>query len=321
MKVDLVEKVGPLFISERFPDTKDPAIVHDGSLWHIFGSGGSIEKEEWQILHAIAPDLTGPWIEIEPAILHGLTGFHVAAPGVVYDKNDKKFHMSIQQDFMNVGGSIHYLVSDNGHEFHHIGEILLPEPEKGEAGLYDPHFSEIDGKKYMVYAGLPKEAFGGRPFVPQPDVYLSESETEFWSGPWKRVGKILDHDDISWHHNSRDFPDYEWGIEGPQIVKLRDGRILLNATCFITEGERGTRQRVFFAFADKPGGPYKSVGPVVKNENEWELGENGHASVHVMNSRVYLFYQGRPRVSHLHSENKWKYGLAVFEIKDIEKNL
>lgn len=36
-------------------------------------------------------------------------------------------------------------------------------------------------------------------------------------------------------------PDYEWGIEGAQLVELPDGRVLLNATCFLPEGRRGNR--------------------------------------------------------------------------------
>src|SRR5437763_139397 len=112
--IKLLEKSGPLFVSERFQDTKDPCIVFDGNKWHIFGSGGSSTEERWHILHAIAEDISGPWMEIAPAYLNDMEGPHVAAPGVVYDPADKQFHMAIQQDFTSIGGSIHYLVSPDG---------------------------------------------------------------------------------------------------------------------------------------------------------------------------------------------------------------
>lgn len=308
------KKIGPLFISTEFGDTKDPCVVFDGTRWHIFGSGGSIRNENWKILHAVADTVDGPWTEIEPIMLTGIGGPHVAAPGVVFDFEEKNFHMAIQEDFTSIGGSIHYLVSPNGTEFTHVGKILSPIPDSGEAGLYDPHFSVIGGKKYLVYAGMPAVIPHGRPFIPQPDIYLATTTTGSWAGPWERIGKILDHDDISWHHNRRDYDDYEWGIEGPQLVELPSGKVLLNATSFIEEGERGTRQRVFFAIADRPEGPYTSLGPVLSlRDQAWEAGENGHASAILSDDQVYLFYQARAKTSPIHAENNWKYGIAVFD--------
>src|SRR6185437_9033853 len=141
---------------------------------------------------------------------------------------------------------------------------------------------------YLVYAGIPALLTYERPFVPQPDVYLARSVTERWSGYWKRIKKILDHDDIAWHHNRREHPDYEWGIEGPQLVELPNECVLLNATCFIEEGPRGTRQRVFFALASEVKGPYKTLGPVLSERNDsWESGENGHASAWVKDDELY----------------------------------
>lgn len=312
-------KSGPLFISKYFKDAKDPCIVRGPDYWHIYGSGGSVKKEEWQILHATAPALTGPWTEQEPARLLGLGGPHVAAPSVVYNPINKLYHMAIQRDFTAIGGGIEYLVSSDGHVFTHMKTILDPADGGGEAGLYDPHFSLIRSEKYMVYSGIPALMTYDRPFVPQPDIYLAKSESNLWPGPWKRVKKILDHADIAWHHNHKEHADYEWGIEGPQLYELPNGKVLLNATCFITEGRRGTRQRVFFAVGDTPEGPYTSFGPVLTDRDEaWESGENGHATVEVQDDTLYLFYQARSMKKTDPTNNNWMYGLAQFSVDDIQ---
>lgn len=320
-----IRTIGPLFDSPRFKDVKDPCITHDGTTWHIYGSGGDVRREEWEILHATAPSLEGPWTEVEPAVLRGVVGPHVAAPSVIYDPEDKLFHMAVQKDFMDIGGDIAYLVSADGHVFTKMRTLVMP-TGAGESGLYDPHFSSINGKKYLVYSGIPAAlAASEGPFKPQPDVYLARSMSDRWAGYWKRVKAILRHEDIDWHHNRREHPDYEWGIEGPQLVELPDGRILLNATCFIEEGRFGTRQRVFFALAEKPEGPYTSLGPVLPTSigewAPWENGENGHASAVVHGSEIYLFYQARSQDNPDARENNWRYGIAVFRLQDIERLL
>ena len=318
-----VRRIGPLFQSTRYKDVKDPCILFDGTLWHIYGSGGTTVREEWEILHATAPAIEGPWTELDSVIMRGVEGVHAAAPSVHYDPEDKMFHMVIQKDFMDIGGDLAYLASADGQVFTKMRTLVAP--NRGtEAGLYDPHFSIIRDRKYMVYSGMPaamRHYEGGFSPVPQPDVYLARSVTDRWSGYWKRMKCILKHEDIAWHHNHREHPDYEWGIEGPQIVELPSGHILLNATCFIEEGRRGTRQRVFFALADDVLGPYTSIGPVLPTTepglSEWEDGENGHASAIVQGDELYLFYQARTRRREDHRQNDWKYGIAVFAIKDI----
>lgn len=319
-----VRTIGPLFESTRFKDTKDPCICFDGTMWHIYGSGGDTYREEWEILHATAPIIDGPWTEHDPVVLRGVEGPHVAAPSVVYDPVDNLFHMAVQKDFMDIGGGIAYLVSGNGHVFTKMRTIVEPKGSV-ESGLYDPHFSIIGGKKYLVYSGIPAgmTSHGLPPRqAPQPDVYLARSVTDQWSGVWKRMKAILRHEDIAWHHNSREHPDYEWGIEGPQVLELPSGHVLLNATCFIEEGRRGTRQRVFFAIAETVTGPYFSLGPVLPTSltdfPEWENGENGHASAQVVGDELYLFYQARSQaVAEPKEANNWRYGIAVFSIEDL----
>lgn len=321
MALTPIRKIGPLFDSTHFKDVKDPCIAFDGTTWHIYGSGGTTVSEEWEILHATAPSIEGPWVEQAPAVLRGVDGIHVAAPSVVYDFDDHLFHMAVQKDFINVGGGIAYLVSADGHIFTKMRTLMRPTSEM-ESGLYDPQLCTVSGRKYLVYAAIPdRKPDTAHLFpAPQPDVYLAKSTTEYWSGHWKRVKAILRHEDIEWHHNGRAHPDYEWGIEGPEVVPLPDGKILLNATCFLAEGRRGTRQRVFFAIANDIKGPYVSLGPVLSTENteEWENGENGHASSWIIGEEFFLFYQARSQtIVEPKEANSWRYGIAVFSVQDI----
>lgn len=283
----------PLFHPVDLDDVKDPCPVFDGQFWHLYGSGGTVTTETWQVFHATAPHLEGPWQQ-QPMISLDLEGSGVAAPGVIHD--DGQFHMFIQTEFMRPGGRCEHLVSCNGFDWVRQPTALTAVPATEEDGLYDPHPAVIGGQKFLVYSGMPLIGH-----VPQPDVFLARSRSNTWFGPWDRLGKILDHEEIA-HHNPRSHPDYEWGLEGPQLVELPDGRVMLNATCFLPSGDRGSRQRVFFAVADRVEGPYHSIGPVLE---PLEPGENGHSTVLINGSEIVLFYQSRLRAT----GHRWRYGL------------
>ena len=279
--------------------------MFDGHRWHIFGSAGSSITERWQVLHAVADELEGPWVELEPTTLIGVSGDHVAAPGLWFD--GAWLHMFVQTDHAAFGGTIEHLVSqDGGRVFHRLDTALDSVPERGEATIYDPHPAEIRGRKYVVYsAGMS---------VGAPDIHLARSTTGSWFGPWERLGAILRHEEVP-HHNPREFEDYEWGLEGPQLVPLPNGTVLLNAVCFLPEGERGTRQRVFFSVAGRAEGPYATLGPVLQpllppGGDPWESGENGHATAILRDGTLVLFYQARSAGPSPH----WRYGLAEFDL-------
>jgi len=311
--------IGPLFTESRFKDVKDPCIVYDGNMWHIYGSGGDVRNEKWSILHATSDNIEGPWQEISSVIMNGVQGDHVAAPSVWYEPIEKTFHMVVQTEFTSVGGHAEYLVSSDGLTFNYVKTIVHSVPDSGEAGIYDPHQTVINNTKYLVYAGTPAIEGFNNTYVIQPDIYLAESKGS-WSGSWERHGKILDHDHIDWHHNARDHKEYEWGIEGPQLIELPDGLILLNATCFLSEGVFGTRQRVFFALSDTIVGPYNSIGTVLDPHTDpesWYSGENGHATGIIHRNSLYLFFQGRSRLLSPTTENNWRYGIAVYDLNDI----
>lgn len=299
MKINIVSNLFPLFQPSGLDDVKDPCPVFDGTLWHMFGSGGTVTRETWKIYHATAPTLDGPWTQHDLIELP-VDGSGVAAPGVVID--DGVFHMFIQTEFLKPGGRCEHLISHDGFAWTAQPSALAAVPGTDEDGLYDPHPAVIGGAKYIVYSAMPSFAQ-----VPQPDVYLARSRSGTWFGPWDRMGKILDHDELP-HHNPRTHPDYEWGIEGPQLVELPDGRVLLNATCFLPDGPRGSRQRVFLAVADRVEGPYRTLGPVL---HPTEPGENGHSTVLMIGTEVVVFYQCRVPETH----HRWLYGILRGEMQ------
>jgi hypothetical protein len=299
MKIDFHSNQFPLFDPVALDDVKDPCPVFDGQKWHVFGSGGTVTTETWKIFHATAPGLQGPWDE-QVSIVLPIEGSGIAAPGVIFDQG--VFHMFVQTEFMKSGGSCQHAVSNDGFNWVVLGAAIEAIPNSPEHGVYDPHPAIVDGQKYLVYSAMPEFAS-----VPQPDIYLARSVSGTWYGPWNRLGKILDHEELP-HHNSRSHPDYEWGIEGAQLVALPGGRVLLNATCFLPEGARGTRQRVFFALADDVIGPYRSLGPVL---SPTEAGENGHSTVLVDGQELTLFYQSRLATT----GHRWRFGIAKGEIK------
>ncbi len=272
--------------------------MFDGKLWRLFGSGGSTQSESWLVYHATAPALEGPWTEQTPIDLQ-LKGSGVAAPGVIFA--DGLFRMYIQTEFMKPGGKIEYLTSPDGFTWTHVNTAMQAISGTDEHGIYDPHPAMIGGCCYIAYSGMPE----GWP--PQPDIYLAISPSNSWEGPWLRLGRILDHETVSEHHNPRDSDDYEWGIEGAQLLELPDGRVLLNATSFLPNVARGSRQRVFFAIADGVLGPYRSLGPVLQPIG---FGENGHATAVLDDDDLVLCYQARLQTT----DHCWRYGLARFAV-------
>lgn len=299
MKLTIAENRFPLFQPQGLDDVKDPCPVWDGRMWHMFGSGGTVTSETWLVYHATAPALEGPWIQ-QPLIELPVSGSGVAAPGVVHEAG--VFHMYIQTEFMRSGGRCEHLVSNDGFIWVALPSAFAALEGTEEHGIYDPHPAVIGGQKYIAYSAMP--AFDR---VPQPEVFLARSRSNTWFGPWDRMGRIVGHEDIP-HHNARDHADYEWGLEGPQLVELPDGRVMLNATCFLPEGQRGTRQRVFFAVADRVEGPYRSLGPVLMPDG---VGENGHSTVMVEGDELTLFYQSRVEST----GHRWRYGIARARIE------
>src|SRR4051812_12136303 len=130
-------------------------------------------------------------------------------------------------------------------------------------------------------------------------------------GPCPRPGPTRRHERAACH-NQLGADGYEWGLEGAQLVELPDGRVLLNAVCFLPDAEAGCRQRVFFAVSDTPVGPFDVIGPVLTPAGGDGAGENGHATVVVTGDDLHLFLQQRP----LH-DGDWHYALASARASDV----
>jgi hypothetical protein len=260
---------------------KDPCVVRFHDRWHLFATGC---KAGWQydLVHAVADRLGGPWTMIPPSDVVGASGPSLCAPGVVAEGD--RLHLFVQEAYNLLGGSIRHLVSDDeGASFHDAGVALTSHPGTSEAGIYDAHPAVVGGTRYLVYAGMAK--------VGEPDLHLARAES--WDGPWERLGPILTHDDVGDCHNPRGCPAYEWGLEGGMVSELPDGRTLLVAVCFLPDGDHGSRQRVLLAVADDPAGPYDVVGPAIEPSVYAPSGENGHATAVVDRGRVHLFFQHR----------------------------
>jgi hypothetical protein len=290
------------FDTSTYLEVKDPCPVYDGRQWHLFGTGVT-GPHRFEILHATAPTLRGPWILTEPVDVSEVEGTCVAAPGAVVDAG--RIHLFVQTDYNRLGGQIEHLVAADAAASRFVRQppALSSAWHVGEAGIYDPHPAVIGGRRYLAYSAFTT--------VGEPDVHLARSATGTWSGPWRRLGTILEHDEVSCH-NRRGDADYEWGLEGAQLVELPDGRVLLNAVCFTPGAPAGARQRVFFAVASDPAGPYDVLGPVLTPAGGDTTGENGHATAVVVDHHLMLFFQERDV-----ADGTWRYGLAAVELSKL----
>jgi len=278
----------------QFRELKDPSPVYDGTRWHLFATAISDERG-FQVLHATAPALPGPWQLLAPVGLDDIPGSCVAAPGAIAEGS--RLHLFVQTDFDRFGGRIEHLVSaDGGASFDRGRTALNSLPRGPEAGIYDPHPAVVRGAKLLVYS-----AFS---VIGQPDLYLARSRSGEWRGPWDRLGALLRQEDV-WCQNQRGSAGYEWGLEGGQLLELPDGRLLLNAVCFLPGGVPGERQRVFFAFGREVLGSYDVAGPVLDPRRGPTKGENGHGSAVLDGDRLALFFQERSRL-----DPRWRLALA-----------
>jgi hypothetical protein len=279
-----VVRHGLLYEPRRYPDVKDPSPVFDGARWHLFGTGCGVPRA-LEIVHLTAPALAGPWQEEAPPVLIGVDDVRFpCAPGAVAE--GQRLHLFLHHDFNVLGGRIEHLVSsDGGATFSRAGRPLRSNRAVGEAGVYDPDAAIIDGDRYLTYAAMS--------VVGQPDIYLARSRTQSWSGPWERLGCILDHARVSCH-NQLDDPCYEWGLEGPHLLPLPGSNaVLLTAVCFLPDRPAGHRQRLLLAVAEDPTGPYTVLGPVVEPSGPAGRGENGHGTAVLEDGLVHLIYQER----------------------------
>jgi hypothetical protein len=275
---------GLLYEPRQYPDVKDPCVVFHGGRWHLFGTGCGAPGGA-TLFHCTAPAMSGPWHEEPRPLLQGVDRIrNHCAPGVVAEGG--RLHLFLQEEFNVLGGHIEHLVSDDGGaSFVRAGTALRSDPSRGEAGIYDPDAADIGGRRYLAYAAMT--------VVGQPDLYLATSRSRSWAGPWTRLGCILDHARVPCH-NQLGTEDYEWGLEGPQLLELPGGGVLLTAVCFLPDRPAGHRQRLLLAVADDVTGPYVVLGAAVQPSGPGGTGENGHGTAVVdQDGLVHFVYQER----------------------------
>jgi len=297
---DVTRRLGMVLVDPRFAQVKDPSITFDGRTWHLFASAWRSLHDDVVIVHGSARQPQGPYVSPEVLDLP-VTGPQVAAPGVLW--SDGSFHMFVQTRFSGAGGMIEHLASSDGTNFEHVDRALDSDVAIGEGCLYDAQPAIAGDELLLTYAATN---------VPgQPDLHLARSRSGTWDGPWERLGPILRQSEVSFH-NQPACGHYEWGLEGPQLVDLRDGRLLLAAVCFLADQPHGRRQRLFLALADGTRGPYRPLGEaLVPVSGTWEAGENGHAAVTVVDNELVLVYQARRGAG-----RAWSVGAAVMPIPD-----
>jgi hypothetical protein len=281
-----------------YVEVKDPCPLKLGPEWHLFGTGVTA-PHTFEILHARSTSQEGPWELVSPVTLPaGLSGGCLAAPGMHAD--GAEIHMFLQTDYDAPGGRIEHLRSGDAGASFSFSDTALCSTSGAEAGVYDPHPAEIDGERYLTYS-----AFS---VVGEPDIHLARSSSRSWNGPWERLGPILRHDDVPFH-NPRGRQGYEWGLEGAQLLALPDGRVLMNAVCFLEDGPAGSRQRVFTALAPHARGPYTALAPILTPAG---AGENGHATAILDDQRLTVFLQERDG-----PECPWRYGFLRLALEDL----
>jgi hypothetical protein len=282
---------------------KDPCVVWDGSAWHRYGTGWMLGAAAPIVFHARADSATGAFTMGARITLDGVSGGGVAAPGVVVD--DGVFHMFVQTEFRALGGGIEHLVSTDGDSFVRTDTAITADVSLGEATVYDAQPCVIGGQRYLAYAA--------EPTVSHSELHLARS-TGPWSGPWVRLGAIVRQSDVVFQ-NRVGCPGYEWGLEGPQLVELPSGQVLLMGVCFVGGLDKGRRQRVFVAIASALEGPYDVLGtPFDPRFDVWATGENGHPGAALVGDSVVVVYQRRQGAG-----APWSLGTATIRLDSLRR--
>ena len=292
-------KTAPIYIEAypdlHFNDVKDPCMVFDGEKWHLFTSGGwGPNHGGWQVTHMISENMHGPFRL--HSTLNIMEGSCVAAPGVVYHKG--LFYMTIQTGYQHLGESIFLTTSK--------GDGVWTEPKMIIGGLdhmccYDAHISFVDDEMVVVYASYDERN------MHRPNLYVSYPMRYITFEARHRI-KLLDCDDVKFH-NAHYHHDYEWGLEGPQVLDIPGVGMLLTFVAFLGDRPRGQRQRLCFALASYKNLWWKILPPVVDPP---ENGENGHGMCFEHEGKFYCVLQER------YSNYVWRPAITEIDLKTLK---
>jgi len=302
-KVDIHRVEGtPHDEAKGYLEMKDPSVIREKDGGYLmYCSLGTSTTQQWVVGRFRAAHPAGPWQELPCAKIEGVEGREVCAPAMMLAEKDGKplYQMYVQTTCFHPGGVIALATSTDGEHFTGAAEPaakpddLKPEDRANVMSLYDVGMSDMDmnGKTYecMVYSGYRRVGCG--------DVYMSlrEKPEAGAQTPWSVPTLILKQEDVPFH-NRPDKDNFEWGLEGVKIDKLADGAFLMTGVCFLDlpNEARGTRQRVFFAAADKPEGPWVPMRtPVEPTAYPEGTGENGHPDTIDLGEKLGLLYQER----------------------------
>lgn len=277
-------------------EIKDPSILQapDGS-YVMFASSGFSDAGDWVIGRYRAAHPGGPWEELPPAVVTGVTGPEVCAPAVVISEKDGKpfWEMYVQTTCFSADGVIAYASSADGRHFTAGPPAMrrqdVPAGPHPVISLYDVAVSEItrDGKKFdcMVFSAYRDIGSG--------DVYMALREKG--AAVWGKPVLALAQEDVPFH-NRPGSANFEWGLEGAKIVELAPDAYLMIGVCFLDKDKsaRGTRQRVFFAASATPEGPFTPLRtPIDPTAYPEGTGENGHPDTVDLGDRLGILYQER----------------------------
>jgi hypothetical protein len=277
-------------------EIKDPSVVRlpDGS-YEMYASLGTERGKPWGIGRFSAAHPGGPWQELEPAEIRGVTGAEVLAPAVTLEQRGGETlrTMYVQTTCFQENGVIACALSTDGKVFDAVAPAMtiekLPAGTTPSAGLYDAAVSDV------TRAGKPAEClvFSSYRSIGCGDVFTALRDKG--AVDWETPKLALRQEDVPFH-NKPGAKDFEWGLEGAKVVQLAEDAYLMIGVCFLgpEAGPRGTRQRVFFAAAAKPEGPYQAmetpIAPTVYPEG---TGENGHPDTVDMGDKLGILYQER----------------------------
>ncbi len=246
--------------------------------------------------------------------MDGITGHGIAAPGVEFYNN--RFWLLIQQEFSRPNGNIYTYSSTNGYNFTYEEIALKSIPDSVEAGIYDAAVKTVSGDLYLMYSGFPypykdmnNTAYAGI----HGDIYLAKcGNVDNTQSEWTRIGSIIKHEDIPFH-NGHTAKNREWGLEGCDFIKLEDKSILLTGVCFLKNGRRGHRQRIFVVHAASITSNFKVIGILSNPINDSGATENGHPCMAKVGQDVMIFIQ-------FYKDKRWQIGSLVINETELLKH-